>query len=172
MKLTLHHINLVTENVDRMNDFYRKVLGLDRVAGSLPVLEKNQGYAGNVAFAGAPADSDEIQFHLAQKDVHAGFNSGQTVNPVSHGHIAFRTDDLAAFKAHLENSWEFPIPTGVTGQWKPGTRFSFMTPTAMSSRCIRWMRFRAIKKAPTARAGAFCNSQGIVQATITWIGAR
>ena len=107
MKLTLHHINLVTENVDRMNAFYREVLGLDSVAGSLPVLEKNQGYAGKVAFAGARADSNEIQFHLAQKDIHAGFNSGQTVNPVSHGHIAFRTENLAAFKAHLS---ELGIP--------------------------------------------------------------
>ncbi len=103
MKLTLHHINLVTENVERMNVFYREVLGLEGVAGGLPVLEKNQGYAGNVAFAGARTDSREIQFHLAQKDIHAGFNSGQTVNPVSHGHIAFRTDDLTAFKEHLKS---------------------------------------------------------------------
>ena len=32
----------------------------------------------------------------------AGFNSGQFVNPVSQGHIAYRTDDLDAFIAHLE----------------------------------------------------------------------
>ena len=82
--------------------FTVSVLGLEGVAGGLPVLEKNQGYAGNVAFAGARPDSQEIQFHLAQKDIHAGFNSGQTVNPVSHGHIAFRTSDLTAFKEHLE----------------------------------------------------------------------
>jgi catechol 2,3-dioxygenase-like lactoylglutathione lyase family enzyme len=43
-----------------------------------------------------------VQPHVAQKDIHAGFNSGQIVNPVSHGHIAYRTDDIAAFKAHLE----------------------------------------------------------------------
>ncbi len=103
MKLTLHHINLASENVERMEVFYRDVLGCKAVTGALPVLEKRKGYAGDVAFAGVKADSEEIQFHLAHKDIYAGFNSGQTVNPVSHGHIAFRTDDLAAFKDHLES---------------------------------------------------------------------
>jgi len=36
------------------------------------------------------------------KDVGAGFRTGQMVNPVSHGHIAYRTNDRDAFKAHLE----------------------------------------------------------------------
>ena len=98
MKLTLHHINLATENVDRLDRFYRDVLGLSEESGGLPTLEKKKGYAGDVAFRTDGA----IQMHLAQKDVHAGFNSGQFVNPVSHGHIAYRTDDLEAFKAHLE----------------------------------------------------------------------
>lgn len=98
MKLTLHHINLATENVARMDAFYQDVLGLsDQVAG-LPTLEKKKGYAGDVAFVSDGA----IQTHLAQKDVQAGFRTGHVVNPVSHGHIAYRTDDLAAFKAHLE----------------------------------------------------------------------
>ncbi|MEC3859916.1 VOC family protein [Mesobacterium sp. TK19101] len=44
----------------------------------------------------------EVQFHLAQKDVLAGFKTGQVVNPLERGHIAFRTDDLAAFKARLD----------------------------------------------------------------------
>ena len=98
MKLKLHHINLATENVDRMNDFYRSILGLDKKTEGLPVLQKNKGYGGDVSFV---TDGD-IQMHLAQKDVHAGFNSGQFVNPVSHGHIAYRTDDLDTFIAHLE----------------------------------------------------------------------
>ncbi len=98
MKLTLHHINLVTEDVERANAFYRDVLGLARPGHGLPKLEKTKGYAGDVAFLSDGA----IQTHLAQKDIHAGFRAGQTVNPVSHGHIAYRCDDFAAFKAHLE----------------------------------------------------------------------
>lgn len=98
MKLKLHHVNLVTDNVARMDSFYRDVLGLNRESGGLPKLEKKKGYAGDVAFV---TDGD-IQTHLAQKDPLAGFRSGQIVNPVSHGHIAYRTDNLPAFKRHLE----------------------------------------------------------------------
>ena len=98
MKLKLHHINLCTENVERMDDFYRGILGLEEEKDGLPVLEKKKGYAGDVAFVSDGA----IQMHLAQKDVGAGFRTGQIVNPVERGHIAYRTDDLAAFKTHLE----------------------------------------------------------------------
>ncbi|GGX50796.1 hypothetical protein GCM10007385_19130 [Tateyamaria omphalii] len=98
MKLKLHHVNLVTDDVARMDAFYRDVLGLDRESDGLPTLEKKKGYASDVAFVTDGA----IQTHLAQKDPLAGFRSGQMVNPVSHGHIAYRTDDLAAFKKHLE----------------------------------------------------------------------
>jgi len=98
MKLKLHHINLATENVGRMDRFYRDVLGLETESAGLPTLEKTKGYAGDVAFVTDGA----IQMHLAQKDVQAGFNTGHIVNPVSRGHIAYRTDDLAAFKARLD----------------------------------------------------------------------
>jgi catechol 2,3-dioxygenase-like lactoylglutathione lyase family enzyme len=98
MKLTLHHINLTTTKVGEMDDFYRRVLKVERETTGLPVLEKEQGYAGDVAFV----TDGNIQTHLAQRDVMAGIATGQIVNPVARGHIAFRTDDLAAFKAHLE----------------------------------------------------------------------
>ena len=97
MKLTLHHINLSTSDVEQMDNFYQHILGLDDKVDGLPTLEKNKGYAGDVAFVSDGA----IQMHLAQKDIHAGFNAQQFVNPVSRGHIAFRTDDIASFKQHL-----------------------------------------------------------------------
>lgn len=98
MKLTLHHINLATDKVAEMDDFYRGVLGLERETQGLPALEKGKGYAGDVAFVTDGA----VQTHIAQKDVHAGFKTGHIVNAVSHGHIAYRTDDLDAFKSHLD----------------------------------------------------------------------
>ena len=98
MKLTLHHINLSTTNVEAMDDFYQDVLGLDSETEGLPVLEKTKGYAGDVAFVSDGA----IQVHLATSDIEAGFRAGLIFNPVSHGYIAYRCDDLAAFKAHLE----------------------------------------------------------------------
>jgi len=98
MKLTLHHINLATENVARMDAFYRDILGLEVPQADVPVLEKRQGYAGDVAFV----SDGRIQTHLARRDPLAGFRTGQIVNPVARGHIAYRTDDIAGFMAHLE----------------------------------------------------------------------
>ena len=67
MNLTLHHINLSTDNVEKMDEFYRDVLGLGRATDDLPVLEKNKGYSGDVAFV----SDGKIQTHLAQRDVQA-----------------------------------------------------------------------------------------------------
>jgi glyoxylase I family protein len=98
MKLTLHHINLSTENVERMDRFYKNVLGLSDQVPGLPTLDKTKGYDGDVAFVSDGA----IQHHLAQKDLGVGFKTGSVVNPLEKGHIAYRTDNLEAFKAHLD----------------------------------------------------------------------
>jgi glyoxylase I family protein len=98
MKLKLHHINLSTNNVARMDRFYRDVMGLKSETEDLPTLEKEKGYSGDVVFV----SDGYIQTHLAEKDLEVGFKTGYVVNPVDRGHIAYRTDDLAAFKAHLD----------------------------------------------------------------------
>ena len=98
MKLRLHHLNLSTRDVAGMGAFYRDVLGLGTSTKDLPELEKAKGYAGDVEIV----DDGAVQMHLAERDVLAGFLTGQIVNPVAHGHIAYRTDDLAGFKAHLD----------------------------------------------------------------------
>ena len=63
MKLKLHHINLSTNNVSRMNDFYKNILLLDTETNDLPVLEKKRGYAGDVSFV----SDGQIQIHIAEK---------------------------------------------------------------------------------------------------------
>ena len=98
MKLTLHHVNFSTENVERMDSFYDEVLCLKEETDGLPVLEKKKGYAGDVAFR----TDGNIQLHLARKDLEVGFRTGHAVNPVERGHIAYRTDDIDAFKKHLD----------------------------------------------------------------------
>jgi len=98
MKLKLHHINFSSTRVPEMDRFYKDVLGLATETDGLPSLEKDKGYSGDVAFV---TDGD-IQVHLAQQDVQAGFKTGHTVNPVVRGHIAYRTDNLDEFKKHLE----------------------------------------------------------------------
>ena len=99
MKARLHHINLSTEKVGEMDAFYREVLGLEATDEDVPALRNDEGvYAGDVAFV----SDGHMHLHIARKDVQAGFRTGQLVNPVMKGHVAYRTDDLAAFKAHLE----------------------------------------------------------------------
>lgn len=99
MKLKLHHINLSTENVAEMDTFYRDVMQLQTADDDLPALKNDKDvYTGVVAFI---TDGD-MHLHLARKDIDAGFRTGQIVNPVARGHIAYRTDDIEAFKAHLD----------------------------------------------------------------------
>ena len=104
MKLELHHINLSTQNVKKLETFYKDILFLDTQSDDLPTLEKKKGYSGDVSFVG----DGKVQMHLAQKDLSVNFKTGHFINPVEKGHIAYRTDDIEAFKKHLkENNIEF-----------------------------------------------------------------
>ncbi len=99
MKLTLHHINLSTEKVEEMDAFYREVLQLSPATRDLPGLRGDKDvYDGDVTFL----DDGHMHLHVARKDVEAGFRTDQIVNPVSQGHVAYRCDDIEAFKRHLE----------------------------------------------------------------------
>ena len=98
MKLELHHINLSTRNVKELEVFYKDLLFLDTQTEDLPTLEKKKGYSGEVSFVG----DGKVQMHLAQKDLSVNFKTGHFINPVEKGHIAYRTDDIEAFKDHLK----------------------------------------------------------------------
>ena len=45
-----------------------------------------------------------MQMHLAERELDVAFRNGQVINPVERGHIAFRTDDLAAFLQILDDN--------------------------------------------------------------------
>ena len=98
MKLTLHHINLCSTNVPAMDEFYRSVLDLAPEPSMEALRDTSQGFAGDVAFV----SDGTTQMHLAEKDLALGFRTNQPVNPLERGHIAFRTDDIDAFKRRLE----------------------------------------------------------------------
>jgi glyoxylase I family protein len=98
VKLKLHHLNLCTTNVPAMDEFYRSVLDLAPEPTMNAMRIKNQGYGGEVAFV----TDGTMQVHLSEKDLHCGFRTGNVINPVERGHIAFRTDDIAAFKRRLD----------------------------------------------------------------------
>ena len=95
----LHHINLSTDKIEEMDAFYRDILGLKRTEEDVPALRMDEEvYAGDVTFL---TDGD-IHLHIARKDVAAGFRTGQLVNPVLEGHVAYRVSDIEAFKVHLD----------------------------------------------------------------------
>lgn len=50
MKLWLHHINRVSENVEHLRRFYSDVMGLGEHTEDLPLCEPTRDYTGDVAF--------------------------------------------------------------------------------------------------------------------------
>jgi glyoxylase I family protein len=110
MKMTLHHLNLTTANVAKMNDFYRNVMGLAAEPTLSASRITNQGYSGETAFA----TDGHVQVHMSERDLELGFRQKQFVNPLERGHIAFRTDDIAAFKKRLD---EKGVPYSDYGTW-------------------------------------------------------
>jgi catechol 2,3-dioxygenase-like lactoylglutathione lyase family enzyme len=101
MKLEFHHINFVTEDVDRLHHFYTDTLGLSDIPISAfprPKETEDTGYSGKIRFA----TDGQMQMHLAEKNLDVGFKHGQAINPVEQGHIAFRTDDIAALMEILD----------------------------------------------------------------------
>jgi glyoxylase I family protein len=98
MKIKLHHINLCSTDIPAMNEFYRTVLDLEGEPSMEASRVLTDGYAGKVAFV----TDGTTQLHLAEKDLGVGFRTGNVVNPLERGHIAFRTDDIESFKKRLE----------------------------------------------------------------------
>ncbi len=100
MKLKFHHINLVTDDVDKLYHFYANILNLDEVPiENFPRTEASDstGYSGRIKFV----TDGQMQMHLAERDINVAKNNGMRINPVKHGHIAFRTEDIGAFKRML-----------------------------------------------------------------------
>ncbi len=68
------------------------------------------GYNGKVDFLSDGA----IEFHWAERDLETGFKMKQFVNPMSHGHFCFRTDDIKGFMRKCD---EFGIRYSNYGKW-------------------------------------------------------
>lgn len=99
MKLMLHHVNVASHDVPGLDAFYGEVLMQDGIGqqSTLPSLD-DAIYAGQVLFR----TDGQVQFHLAEMDLDVALRAGKAINPLARGHLAFRTDDIEAFKRHLE----------------------------------------------------------------------
>ena len=103
MKLEFHHINYVSKNVDELNAFYKNVLQMDSIPDrNFPRTEatEDSGFDGKIKFV----TEGSMEMHLAEQNFDVAAHNGQHINPVEKGHIAFRTDDIAAFKKVLEEN--------------------------------------------------------------------
>jgi catechol 2,3-dioxygenase-like lactoylglutathione lyase family enzyme len=103
MKLEFHHINYVSKNVDALDAFYRDVLQMDSIPDrNFPRTEatEDSGFDGKIKFV----TEGSMEMHLAEQNFDVAALNGQHINPVEKGHIAFRTDDIEAFKKLLEEN--------------------------------------------------------------------
>jgi len=109
MTTRFHHVNICSGNVPALEDFYRKLFDLqDADRGRSQI--RTQGYAGDVAFL----TDGHTEMHLATRDLGVAFRTGQSLNPLERGHLAFRTDDLTEIKRRLR---ELNIPFADFGAW-------------------------------------------------------
>ena len=99
-KLKIHHVNVCTHDAASLRDWYRDVLGLahDTSVTRHRIVEESALYKGGVEVV----TDDAVQVHIAETDPNLAARAGKSVNPLLHGHIAYRTNDLDGFKRHLE----------------------------------------------------------------------
>jgi catechol 2,3-dioxygenase-like lactoylglutathione lyase family enzyme len=113
MDLKLHHVNYSTKNVKALSDFYKSLFNLTPAHAGAHTQIVSQGYDGQVEFL----TDGTTEFHIAPQDLGVAFRTKQSLNPLDRGHIAFRTDDIEAFKTMLN---EKGIQFADYGVWAVG----------------------------------------------------
>ena len=97
MELKLHHVNYSTKDVGAVAEFYRSLFNMKPVPSYGDAQITSQGYDRKVEFL----TDGTTEFHIAPQDLGVAFRTKQSLTPLDRGHIAFRTDDIEAFKAML-----------------------------------------------------------------------
>jgi len=105
--LRLHHVNVTSDDMRILTDFYQAALGLEMLP-SPPMIATSASDTddGDAAWddsakffdAGDPA---ELQIHATQRQPYLAAQEGHSVNPLIGGHFAFRTDDIEEIKERL-----------------------------------------------------------------------
>ena len=101
----LHHINIVSaRGSQELLRFYHDVMRMDEMPVEMFPRTTADGAGGSDVPINFTTDG-HMQMHLATQDLGVAHRSGHTINPIGVGpvgHIAYRTDDIDAFKAHLD----------------------------------------------------------------------
>ena len=121
--LRLHHVNVTSDDLSLLTNFYGKALGLDLLQSpAMIATSKNDGVDGvdgdtewdSAAKFFNAGDPNELQIHATQRQPYLAAQEGHSVNPLIGGHFAFRTDDIETIKARLT---ENGIPFDDWGIW-------------------------------------------------------
>ena len=112
MSTRLHHVNFASSNPEQLTSFYKDVLemGESDAYKDQQAQIKDQGYGGKVDFI----TDGTTEMHLSAVDLNVAFRTGQAINPMERGHIAFRTDDIEGVKSRLT---ERGVPFSDYGNW-------------------------------------------------------
>ena len=103
MKLEFHHINYVAENIEELDMFYQNIMKMETISPEKfprTAATDETGYDGKIKFV----TEGTMQMHLAERDLTVANKHNQEINPIEKGHIAFRTDNIEAFKAILKRN--------------------------------------------------------------------
>jgi glyoxylase I family protein len=122
--LRLHHVNVTSDDMHSLGDFYRDALGLQllpspKMIATTSAAAETGNTDGNAEWEGGAqfyeaGDPEELQVHATRRQAYLSLREGHTVNPLIGGHFAFRTDDIEAIKARLT---EHNIPFDDWGIW-------------------------------------------------------
>ena len=122
MKLWLHHVNVTSDDLGTLSNFYTDALGLAEVP-SPPMIATSRSEGTDVSgdqewetrarFYDA-GDATDLQVHATQRQPYLALTEGHTVNPLIGGHFALRTDDIQAVMQRLK---EHNIPFDDWGIW-------------------------------------------------------
>lgn len=98
--LRLHHVNVTSDHMPSLVDFYQNALGLGMLrmpemiaTTSSGITDGNQEWDSTAKFLDA-GDPELLQIHVTQRQPYLAIREGHCVNPLIGGHFAFRTDDI------------------------------------------------------------------------------
>lgn len=119
-ELRLHHVNVTSDKMSLLTDFYQNALGLELLPSPAMIATSASGTDdGDEAWEDAAkffnaGDPNELQIHATQRQPYLAAQEGHSVNPLITGHFAFRTDNIEEIKARLT---EHGIPFDDWGIW-------------------------------------------------------
>ena len=97
MSFKFHHMNICTDNLPRLTNFSKNLFDLGTInAPTHKVISRerdDRAYTGAVDFL----TDGNIEFHWSERDLDTGFKMKKFINPMGHGHVCFRTDDIKGF---------------------------------------------------------------------------